>query len=72
MLIISYTVYKNHKEIISDIDPEKPLRITLKKTVRKLDEVQITTGTFEASERKKAVLLNSLDIATTASSDATI
>ena len=46
--------------------------ITLRQKVNTLDAVEISVGSFEASDSKKAVVLRSLDIATTAGSQADI
>jgi len=43
------------------------LDILLKEEVSEMNAVVITAGSFEASDRKKATVLNSLDIVTTAS-----
>ena len=43
------------------------LDLTLREEVSEMNAVVITAGSFEASDRKKATVLNSLDIVTTAS-----
>ena len=43
------------------------LRITLKEKVSELNEVSITAGVFSASDKKKSVTLNAMDISTTPS-----
>jgi carboxypeptidase-like protein/TonB-dependent receptor-like protein len=49
------------------------LDITLKEEISELKAVVITAGTFEASDRKRAgVVLNSIDVVTTASANADI
>lgn len=42
------------------------LELTMKENVSELETVTITAGAFEASDEKKAVVLNSIDIVTTA------
>ncbi|HTD94814.1 MAG TPA: TonB-dependent receptor [Chitinophagaceae bacterium] len=48
------------------------LDIALKEEVTELNAVIVTAGTFEAGDKKRAAVLNSLDIATTAGSNADI
>ena len=51
-----------------DLDNEIfDLKIELEETMSEINEVSITAGTFEASDKKKSVLLKPFDIATTAS-----
>lgn len=47
-------------------------KITLREETNHLDEVRISVGSFEASEENRAVLLDPIEIATTASSDGDI
>ena len=51
---------------------ELHLELVLKDAINELNAVVITAGTFEASDTKKNVILNSLDIATTAGATADI
>ncbi|MBS1654612.1 MAG: TonB-dependent receptor, partial [Bacteroidetes bacterium] len=46
--------------------------ISLKELVTELNAVVVSAGTFEAGDKKRAAVLNSLDIATTAGSNADI
>lgn len=48
------------------------ITITLKETVSELNAVEITAGSFDAGDVKKAAVLNSIDIATTAGATADI
>ena len=48
------------------------LNIVLKEEINELTAVVITAGSFEASDRKKATVLNSIDIVTTASANADV
>lgn len=48
------------------------LQVILKENVSELDEVVINAGTFEASDKKKSVLLKPLDIALTAGANGDI
>ncbi len=66
-LIISFIGFeKFRKEIVLDsIDIE--LNVVLKEEVSELNEVVITAGVFNASDKKKSATLNAFDIATTPS-----
>ena len=48
------------------------LNLILKEKLNALNAVTITAGTFEASDSKKGVVLNSLDVATTAGAQADV
>jgi len=48
------------------------IRFTLKEEVTELKAVVITAGSFEASDKKKATVLSSIDIVTTASANADV
>ena len=72
-LIVQYLGYQTLKKTIAlssgqyiDVD------LTLKPDASTLQEVTITAGAFEAGDEKKAVVLNSIDIATTAGANADI
>lgn len=70
-LIVSFIGYKiNEKNLSSQI--ESPLVISMTPDTDLLEAVIITAGTFEASDKKRAVLLDAIDIATTASSEGDI
>lgn len=57
--------------IVCDGEP-KVIDISLKEDNTQLDPVNISAGTFEASDEKKAVVLRPLDIVTTAGADGDI
>ncbi len=71
-LVVAYIGYEtiekkillNQKNILMDFN--------LKESVSELDRVIITAGTFEAGDRKRSVLLSSLDIVTTANAEGDI
>ncbi|NQU88152.1 MAG: TonB-dependent receptor [Mariniphaga sp.] len=66
MLIASYVGYETqgiNLEIVTDISN---MNIMLIDNVSELNEVVINAGTFEASDKKKSAVLNSIDVATTA------
>lgn len=70
VVIISYIGYER-KEIPVHNDMDS-LNIILKEVSNNLNEVRITAGAFEAGEENRAVFLDPIDIATTASSDADV
>lgn len=67
MLVVSFVGYETKGVALnigsSDITD---LRIVLEESPNELEEVVINAGTFEASDKKKAVLLKPIDIALTA------
>lgn len=70
-LIISFVGY-NSESIPLNVDSLNLFSIQLKPVFNTMDAVTISAGSFEASDEKKAVLLNSLDIAMTAGATADI
>lgn len=72
VLLASATGYKKGSQAITLIG--RPLRLSfeLKEAVNELTAVIITAGAFEASDRKRTTVLNSIDIVTTASANADI
>lgn len=69
ILVISYLGYKR-KEIT--VSGTKPFEIVMAKDANQLDEVVITAGTFEAGEKSRAVVMNPIEIATTAGTNGDI
>ena len=67
MLVVSFVGFKT-KGIALDIGSSNisDLHISMEEALNELDEVVINAGTFEASDKKKAVLLKPIDIALTA------
>ncbi|MBT3385936.1 MAG: hypothetical protein HN778_03470 [Prolixibacteraceae bacterium] len=65
LLKVSYIGYKS-KTINLNLDATiQPIQINLEEEISELDEVVINAGTFEASDKKKSVIMNPIDIATT-------
>jgi vitamin B12 transporter len=64
--------YKLFQSPISITGSNQQLTITLKEEITELKAVVISAGAFEASDRKKGTVLNSIDIVTTASANADI
>lgn len=70
-IIASFIGYKIfEKEIMLDRDIS--IEIILEEEINKIDGITITAGAFEASDKKKSVLLRTLDIVTTAGATADI
>ncbi len=69
VLVISFLGYETSYIDISGHTATKNLSIILKNKAGELNEVVITAGSFDASEKKRAVVLDAIEIATTASSD---
>ncbi len=69
-LIVSYLGYK---KVFRNIHiQDVPLKIKMLPNQTEMGVVTIVAGTFEASDEKKGVVLNSLDIATTAGANADV
>lgn len=72
-LIATFIGYKPFEQKIRMEGPTQTFDIVLKEEVTELKAVVISAGTFEASDRKRAgVVLNSIDIVTTASANADV
>ena len=69
-LVISVIGYKGIEQKVNLTGAAINLPITLKEEINEMKAVVITAGSFEASDRKRAaVVLNSIDIVTTASAN---
>lgn len=67
MLVVSFVGFETQGININIEGTDiSDITIILKETANELDEVVINAGTFEASDKKKAVLLKPIDIALTA------
>jgi len=71
-LVISYLGYQTHKTFVDFTTPNELFTIKLIPRPAETGVVVITAGAFEAGDEKKGVVLNSLDIATTAGAQADI
>ncbi len=71
-LVFSAIGYGNDSVQIDLNKPEQFYELILKKQGHELNLVTVSAGSFEASDTKKGVFLNSLDIATTAGSEADV
>lgn len=63
---VEFLGYESHSEQVTLNGKEIELAIELNETFSKLDAVTITAGTFEASDKKQANTISSLDMITTA------
>ncbi|MBN1119188.1 MAG: TonB-dependent receptor [Bacteroidales bacterium] len=72
MLVVSFLGYESYNLLLTKSLVKKALKITLTESTNSLDEVIISAGTFEAGEKKRAVTLNPIEIATTGGSDGDI
>ena len=72
ILIVSAVSFKTHEQKITLSNQPISLEIALKEEVTELNAVIVTAGTFEAGDKKRAAVLSSIDIATTAGSNADI
>jgi hypothetical protein len=71
-LVVSALGYKSAEQKINLSAPLPPLQFSLKEEINEMKAVVITAGTFEASDKKRATVLNSIDIVTTASANADV
>ena len=71
-LTVSYLGFKDYSRSLELTGEDQYLEIFLKPEANTLQEITITAGAFEAGDEKKAVVLNSIDIATTAGANADI
>ncbi len=72
ILVVSFIGYINFEEEIALDNSNLRFDIVLKESSNSIDAAVINAGFFEASDRKKSVLLEPLDIVTTASSEGDI
>lgn len=71
-VIFSAIGYGTDSVKINIVNQNVQLNLFLKEKLNELNAVVISAGTFEASDSKKGVVLNSLDVATTAGAEADI
>ena len=72
ILAISAIGYKTFEQKLSLNGTSQNITFVLKEEINEMRAVVITAGAFEASDRKRATVLNSIDIVTTASANADI
>jgi hypothetical protein len=71
VLQVSAIGYKPFEQAIR-VEGEQSFTVVLREEVTELKAVVISAGSFEASDKKKATVLSSIDIATTASANADV
>ena len=71
-LVVSAIGYVSWQKTITLAESPIPFRIVLSEETRRLDDLVISAGLFEASDEKKSVALRPLDIVTTAGATADI
>ncbi len=67
VLSVSYLGYQS-KELKTEVNEMKNLKITLRESANSLDAVEITASTFKAGDNSKVAVLKPLDMVTTAGS----
>lgn len=72
LLMVSAIGYKPFAQVVKLDGKEQVLQVVLREEVTELKAVVITAGAFEASDKKKATVLSSIDIVTTASANADV
>jgi vitamin B12 transporter len=72
MLEVSLLSYKTYEKNITLDGTAQKLDVVLKEKPNELTAVTVTAGAFEASDKKRTTILNSIDIVTTASANADI
>lgn len=72
LIVITAVNYKPFEQPVTLNGQPLNFEISLKEEVTELNAVIVSAGTFEAGDKKRAAVLNSIDIATTAGSNADI
>jgi vitamin B12 transporter len=72
VLTVSAIGYKPLEQVVKLDGKDQTVQVVLKEEVTELKAVVITAGAFEASDKKKATVLSSIDIVTTASANADV
>lgn len=71
-VIVTAVGFKGYEQQVELNGTEVRLTVQLKEEINELKAVVITAGSFEASDKKRATVLNSIDIVTTASANADV
>jgi vitamin B12 transporter len=72
VLVVSAIGYKSFEQKINLAGAAQTVSANLKEEISEMKAVVITAGSFEASDKKRTTVLNSIDIVTTASANADI
>lgn len=71
-VLVTMTGFKPLEKEVTVTDPVTNLDFRLKEAITDLKAVVITAGTFEASDKKRAAILKSIDVVTTAGQQADV
>ncbi len=71
-IVASFIGYKTYEALLEISQNKIDLTIVLQEEINKIDGVTISAGAFEASDKKKSVVLKTFDIVTTAGATADI
>lgn len=72
LIVVTAIGYKGFEQEVNLDAPVAPLQFSMKEELDEMKAVVITAGAFEASDRKRTTVLNSIDIVTTASANADV
>lgn len=72
LLVVTAIGFKEYEQRLALSGEPVSVAVVLKEEINELKAVVITAGAFEASDRRKTTVLNSIDIATTASANADV
>ncbi|MGZ5189860.1 MAG: TonB-dependent receptor plug domain-containing protein, partial [Flavisolibacter sp.] len=72
LLIVSAIGFLSSENKILLIGPAQQITIAIKEEINEMKAVVITAGSFEASDKKRATVLSSIDMLTTASANADV
>jgi hypothetical protein len=72
ILVVTAVNYKPYEQPVVLGSEAVKLEISMKEEVTELNAVIVSAGTFEAGDKKRAAVLSSIDVATTAGSNADI
>ena len=72
VLVVSAIGYKTAEHPFTLDGTAQNISVVLKEEINEMKAVVITAGTFEASDKKRTTVLNSIDIVTTASANADV
>ena len=72
ILIVSAIGYKGYEQKLTLSGSTQTVLVALKEVIDEMKAVVITAGAFEASDKKRTTVLNSIDIVTTASANADV
>src|SRR5215831_2250699 len=71
-IVVTITGYKQFEKLIHLVPPVIVINAEMKESVTELKAVTLIAGSFEASDKKRATVLKSIDIVTTAGQQADI